>query len=197
MTGACLDAPTLAVLLGQVRSEARAVSTRTDAWSTGAREAIADAGSGPAFDQGYTLARWFRGDVLAVPDRSRVDPERALRDSGVAARDIELPAASLDAVSVWGELHGPAVLLNRLGRHGKGRGRRATLAHELCHLLLDRTGALPLAEVLGGRVDSSVEARARAFAAELLVPRSAAGEAFLEADPRKETGTLFVFFVIR
>jgi hypothetical protein len=43
-------------------------------------------------------------------------------------------------------------------------------------LLLDRTGALPVGEVLGGRVPVLPEKRARAFAAEFLLPRDTAAE---------------------
>ena len=49
---------------------------------------------------------------------------------------------------------------------------RITLAHELCHLLIDREGALPVIDVLGGHFDNFIEQRANAFAAELLLPRS-------------------------
>lgn len=50
-------------------------------------------------------------------------------------------------------------------------GRRSALAHEICHLLIDRPHALPVAEVLGGQVPRWAEQRANAFAAELLLPR--------------------------
>jgi len=63
---------------------------------------------------------------------------------------------------------------------------RATLAHEIGHLLLDRTGALPVAEVMGGRMSSHVEMRARAFAAELLVPERVAGQAISGVQNQKD-----------
>ena len=62
-------------------------------------------------------------------------------------------------------------------RCNSGR-RRATLAHEICHLLVDSASSLPLVEVLGGRTAKHVEQRARAFAAELLLPREVAGQEF-------------------
>jgi hypothetical protein len=34
---------------------------------------------------------------------------------------------------------------------------RFTLAHELCHLLVDRKGSLPVAEVLGGATPNRPE----------------------------------------
>src|ERR1035438_10557474 len=66
------------------------------------------------------------------------------------------------------------------------RGLRATYAHEIAHLLLDRTTALPLAEVMGGRAVGSTEERAKAFAAQLLLPKEEAGRAFASTtDPAR------------
>ena len=53
------------------------------------------------------------------------------------------------------------MLLNLDARYASSSGRRrATLAHEICHLLVDRGSALPLVEVLGGRTAEHVERRA-------------------------------------
>jgi Zn-dependent peptidase ImmA (M78 family) len=63
----------------------------------------------------------------------------------------------IDAVACWGPRHGPAVLLNREGRHAHTeRGARATLAHEICHLLIDRQGSLPLAGQWLGLIDAGL-----------------------------------------
>jgi Zn-dependent peptidase ImmA (M78 family) len=48
--------------------------------------------------------------------------------------------------------------------------RRFTLAHELCHLLIDRDAGKPLALASGPWAPRSVEQRANAFAAALLMP---------------------------
>ena len=120
------------------------------------------------------------------------DPEAALRWWGVALVELELTNSELDAIAVWGPRHGPAVLLNQLGRHAQGvEGRRATLAHEILHLLIDRDRGLPLAEVLGGRTPRHLERRANAFAAEFLVPRVAVVKVLsLVADPLKAVDQL-------
>jgi Zn-dependent peptidase ImmA (M78 family) len=79
---------------------------------------------------------------------------------------------------VLGPKHGPAVWLNKNEKHLSNEGaRRATLAHEMCHLLVDRGGALPLAEVVNGNIPKTVEQRANAFAAEFLLPREIARQA--------------------
>jgi Zn-dependent peptidase ImmA (M78 family) len=55
------------------------------------------------------------------------------------------------------------------------------LAHELCHLLFDREHAQPAADVLGANTTStSTEQRAKAFAAELLLPRESAANAYAQ-----------------
>ena len=82
----------------------------------------------------------------------------------------------MDAVAAWGDRHGPIILLNiaKSSKASHDYGRRSSLAHEICHLLLDRVGALPAAEVLGGNTPEHPEKRARAFAAEFLLPRQSA-----------------------
>jgi Zn-dependent peptidase ImmA (M78 family) len=122
-------------------------------------------------DEGYSLAAWFRG-VMGIDELAPVELDDLLRMLGVPIQDNSIPDERLDAFACWGPRHGPTVVLNTSGKHAQSPpGRKATLGHELCHLLIDRTGALPLAEVLNGRAPRRVEARAKAFAAELLLPR--------------------------
>ncbi|HMR10003.1 MAG TPA: ImmA/IrrE family metallo-endopeptidase, partial [Polyangiaceae bacterium] len=130
---------------------------------------------------GYKIARWVR-DELGVADDEKVDPASMLRKWNVHVGELCVDDDGIEAVACWGRQHGPAILVNRSGRHSQDEaGRRATLAHEICHLLVDRSASLPLAEVFGGHVFRSVEQRAGAFAAQLLVPREMAGRAFLNA----------------
>ena len=57
-----------------------------------------------------------------------------------------------------------------------------TLAHELCHLLLDGRHALSAIEVLKARMPAGVEQRAKSFAGEFLLPSHVAAEHWLVAD---------------
>jgi Zn-dependent peptidase ImmA (M78 family) len=133
-------------------------------------------GPSKPYVEGYTLAGWLRKQV-GIESSKPVDPEELLKRLGVPVREIAIEDDLLDAVACWGTRHGPVVVLNKAGRHAQSLpGRRSTLAHELCHLLIDREGALPLVGVLNGRAPWRVEARARAFAAELLLPRKRAEE---------------------
>ncbi len=134
-------------------------------------------------EEGYQLAEWVR-DELALSADDRLEPEELLVRWDVECQDLVLEVDTIDAVAVWGPKHGPAVVVNKSGRHARSSsGRRATLAHEIVHLLVDREGALPLADVVGGNVARAVEQRARAAAAELLVPRRTAGAAFASGRP--------------
>lgn len=139
-----------------------------------------------AYEQGVEIARLFR-TRLGKSFNSRIEPEEILSEWKVEVTDMRLSARHLDAVCTWGPKHGPAILVNKSGVHSRFGGRRATLAHEIGHLLMDRAGALPLGEVLGGSVPHRVEQRARAFAAELLMPQAAAIPAIQGSQDIEET----------
>ncbi len=131
--------------------------------------------------QGYALAAGLR-EYLDLSTEQPVEPEELLSKWGVAVHDFPIPEALIDAIAVWGPNHGPAILINPDGpRSEKAPGRRSTLAHEIAHLLVDYATTLPVIEVLGGRVPKSVEQRANAFAAELLLPRAVAAKVVTEA----------------
>jgi Zn-dependent peptidase ImmA (M78 family) len=127
--------------------------------------------------QGNELAKWLRRR-LNLPDGRKIDPSRILeRDLGVDVRFIEFGIRSLDALAVWGSKHGPAVLLNRNSERVRPSEKiwengavRVTAAHEICHFLLDSEHTLSAVEILGGRMPLRIEQRARAFAAEFLLP---------------------------
>lgn len=134
----------------------------------------------PAYEQGYAVGNWLRRYLNLDLN---TDPQAVLVDWGIPVIYISLSTPNLDAIGIWGPRHGPAIILNRTGNHTRSpAGRRATLAHEICHLVVDRGSALPLVDLLGGRVDQKVERRARACAAELLVPHEVVYEGFLKTD---------------
>ncbi len=130
-----------------------------------------------AHEQGEAAARFVR-EELDLASQSALDIFAALRRLGVAIERRAVEPATLDALAVWGDNFGPAVLLNQSSVHGKSRAARVTLAHELCHLLLDRGHALGAIEILNSRMPLDMEQRAKSFAGELLLPTSAAVEAW-------------------
>lgn len=132
---------------------------------------------GKPYDQGYWVAGQLR-QALGMTQEEPADPRSQLESWGVPIEAMECRGCPVDAVTAWGQHHGPVVILNHApgSRSAHEYGERATLAHEIAHLLIDREGALSAGEVLGGRVPQYAEKRARAFQAEYLLPREVAAE---------------------
>jgi Zn-dependent peptidase ImmA (M78 family) len=129
-----------------------------------------------AHKQGELLAQWAR-DRFGLSTGAKADPEGILKELGVEIRQHHFGIEMIDAIGCWSPNHGPAVLVNLDGEHAHALpGRRATLAHELAHILVDRDGSLPAAEVLSDDAPCYPEQRASAFAAEFLLPKSVAAE---------------------
>lgn len=164
----------LAVMTHVTMAAKRSTPT-LDELSARANAALEERPTLKPFEQGYSIAEWLR-ETLGAQPTAQANPLRTLKQCGVEVREIDLPTPGIDAFGCWGPNYGPTVFMNKRGGHNStAGGYRATVAHEICHLLLDREGALPLAEVLGGSEAPGVEARARAFAAEFLLPRIQAG----------------------
>ena len=91
---------------------------------------------------------------------------------GIKLEEINLSDTTIRGVSVAGPHHQPSILVNLSDRHNDNEaGKRFTIAHELCHILFDRTYAKKLAMVSGLWAPLQIEKRAGAFAAMLLMPR--------------------------
>lgn len=126
----------------------------------------------PPWQHGYDLAE----ELLDALDRSDV----AVSDSTLEARlaewhvrveEIVLNDAGVRAVSFVSDRHAPTIALNRSHWSAADpRARRFTLAHELCHLLYDRSHGALLAIASGPWAPKDIERRANAFAAWLLMP---------------------------
>ncbi|MDQ3266204.1 MAG: ImmA/IrrE family metallo-endopeptidase, partial [Myxococcota bacterium] len=174
-----VSAKELQSILGRVRRTRLRATPKLDGLSSAAEAILRQCATETWAEQGKLLAIWFR-EQLAL-GTGPVDAGDLLKKLGVPPRRFELSASHVDALSVWGRRHGPTVLLNRIGRHAQtAPGANATLAHELCHLIVDRRAALPFGEVFT-RTPLPLESRANAFAAELLVPTTIVAAAFAQA----------------
>lgn len=173
---AALRDETRQVLFEHIAALSRATTPALDELSDAVLPVVdATTGQKP-YEQGYALALWLRRR-LGVAER-RIDPAALLKDWGVQVADLPPLEKALDAVACWGDGKGPAILLNPDGRYAGSRaGRSATLCHEIGHLLFDRRRHLPTADVFGGSTPLHLEQRAKAFAAELLLPREVAARA--------------------
>ena len=104
-------------------------------------------------------------------DGERVDVEAILERLGVDVVEASLSDSAVRGVALAGPHHRSGIVWNRNSHfNADSRGRRFTLAHELCHLLFDRSVGQRLAVASGPWAPPSLEQRANAFAAMLLMP---------------------------
>lgn len=128
--------------------------------------------------EGYQLGEAAR-TALAPEDAPLRDLPRLLNEFGVHVARAPLSSENIDAASVWEPKAAPVVLVNSKSHVSLHMGAfRASLAHELCHLLHD-AGERDLTTNVSWGVEGSgnyhndLEMRARAFAPAFLAPRPA------------------------
>lgn len=110
-------------------------------------------------------------EVLRGDGDGWVDIHSILQGLEVAITKIDFSDEAIRAVSVFGPTQVPHVFCNRRTRWGESvEVERFTLAHELCHLLLDRDHGDELAIATGPWAPVGIEQRANAFAAAFLMP---------------------------
>lgn len=179
MTKGILCPTSISALIETVRRIPKVNTPGLDDLGLRASKFLASSDQLYAHESGYGLAQWLRAQ-LGLEARVQFDVLAYLHSLDVSIVSEKFGSDHIDALACWGR-HGPSIIINleRAFAHDTNR-LRMSLAHELCHFLVDRGSALPVAEVLGGSVDAYVERRAYAFAAELLLPRAGvilAGEA--------------------
>jgi len=146
-------------------------------------------------EQGEAAATFVR-EHLELASVQFVDIFGLVDYLGIDLRPEAVQPPTLDALAVWGQHHGPAILLNKNSKHVTGRGElrrtwaaRVTLAHELCHLLMDGDHTLSAVDVLNSRMPVEVERRAKAFAGEFLLPSRVAADIWIRMhSPRSTDG---------
>ncbi len=173
--GADLRLLALAVEQGRVLGHLMALLDRPVELS-GHRQVRAPRGKGPPWREGYDLGEAARARLH--PEQGPLwDVEGLLRGLGVHVARVPFSTPEIDAASVWQPEAVPVILLNkRSRRYGNPGAVRATLAHELCHLLHDAgehdlTTQVSWGGRRAGSFQDAVEVRARAFAPAFLAPR--------------------------
>ncbi len=110
-------------------------------------------------------------ELLGGGTRDWVDIESITSRLDISVSEMQLSDIEVRAVSVFGPTQRPHVFRNARTRWGNSAGvARFTLAHELCHLLLDREHGDELAIASGPWAPLAIERRANAFAAAFLMP---------------------------
>lgn len=110
-------------------------------------------------------------ELLCGNSGSWVDIHSVVQSLDIQVSEIDLSDVELRAVSIFGPTQRPHVFCNRRTCWGQGSAvLRFTLAHELCHLLLDREYGDELAVATGPWAPVAIEQRANAFAAAFLMP---------------------------
>lgn len=122
--------------------------------------------------QGYELACLVHESVeTRLEDCKPVEIEKIIDKLCISIGDLDLSDLDVRGVSIAGPSFRPAILLNPENHFNKGHaGLRFSLAHELCHHLIDRKIGRPLSLASGPWAPRRIEQRANAFAAELLIP---------------------------
>lgn len=137
-----------------------------------AREQPLDSDDVSAADLGYDLAENILSELnLHSSDPAPVNVNHMVEALGVHLAEISLDDHSIRGVAIGGRSFLPTILINDAhNANSYPTGRRFTIAHELCHLLVDHAYARDVALPSGPWAPRDVERRANAFAAMLLMP---------------------------
>ena len=125
----------------------------------------------------YQDGRRFADDLLedmAPTDEDFVDVRAMCSRFGIDVQETTLETDSIRGLAVAGTDFSPRIVINRTHHFNRNEsGKRFTIAHELCHVLFDRTRARRVTHASSGPwAAQGIEKRANAFAAYLLMPRA-------------------------
>ncbi|KQP24539.1 hypothetical protein ASF27_10570 [Methylobacterium sp. Leaf102] len=124
-------------------------------------------------EEGYDLAEALIDDLALSDDADHVDILSLVKDFGIKVENHLLETLSIRGAAIAGIGYAPGILINEASPYnGTEAGRRFTLAHELFHILYDRSRARRVAHTSGPWAPPGIEKRANAFAAMLLMPRA-------------------------
>lgn len=126
------------------------------------------------YSEGYDLAEDCLDELGLYNEESEfVDIENILKERfNIAVKIVGFDTDSIRGVAIAGDEYSPCIILNSKSQfNSTSAGRRFTLAHELCHILYDRSRARKVSHVSGPWAARGVEKRANAFAAMFLMPK--------------------------
>ena len=139
-----------------------------------------------SWKQGYRLGEKAR-NLLGISAGPIVDLQKLFETLGIHITTLEIGRETIDAASMVEAGAVPIILLNKASGHVMSPlPRRATMAHELCHILHDAGDHDLATQLSGDHVDDFVEQRARAFAPAFLAPPSQVRQWFDEGEGRRQ-----------
>ena len=123
-------------------------------------------------EDGYSFAEDILSEVGLPDSREWIDIRLIVESLGIEIQERQLDTDSIRGVALAGADFSPVILINTASFYNASEyGKRFTLAHELCHVIYDRTRARRVTHVSGPWVAPGIERRANAFAAYMLMPR--------------------------
>jgi Zn-dependent peptidase ImmA (M78 family) len=135
--------------------------------------------AGIPFQEGYDLAEQLVDECSLPGSAPYVDVRALLAGWGVRIVEKVLRTNTIRGVAIAGARYAPTILINKTSEYNANEvGKRFTLAHELFHILYDRSLARRVSHVSGPWAPPGVEKRANAFAAMFLMPRSLLARSF-------------------
>ena len=121
--------------------------------------------------EGQRLALHLIEELQLDREQSWIDVRTLADQLGILVVDLALMTDSIRGVALAGDGLSPTILVNLTSAYNYGEdGRRFSIAHELCHVVYDRSHARRVAVSSGPWAPAGVEKRANAFAAMLLMP---------------------------
>lgn len=127
------------------------------------------------YEEGYFLAEELLADLAdlewEVAPNGFIDVAEFCRLLDISVDILDLQSNKIRGVALAGDGYKPEIVINSSSPFNINEaGQRFTMAHELCHILYDRDKARGIGHTSGPWALRSVERRANAFAANLLMP---------------------------
>jgi Zn-dependent peptidase ImmA (M78 family) len=161
--------------------------------STNLQALVDDTVGAPAsvpFQEGYDLAEQLLEKCSLPGNASHVDVRALLAGWDIKIVEKVLKTNTIRGVAIAGARYAPSILINKTSEYNASEaGKRFTLAHELFHILYDRSRARRVTHVSGPWAPPGVEKRANAFAAMFLMPRGILAQSFKGRKIDEETVT--------
>lgn len=145
---------------------------------------------GVPYRDGYDFAEDLLEELDLPSLADYIDVEEITTRLGVDVSFRAFDSLEIRGVALAGASVRPRIIVNETSVFNMSHeGRRFTIAHELCHILHDRSRARRVTHVSGPWVAQGFERRANAFAAYFLMPRALVIR-HLDAKPAGEPETI-------